>query len=60
MNQFTETKKCTKCKQEKPLEEFVKLVWKYDKRSSRCRNCINDFVQQRAKEIKNRKEFEII
>jgi NAD-dependent SIR2 family protein deacetylase len=55
-----QTKKCTKCKQEKPLDHFVKHVWQNNKRSSRCRDCINEFVQERAREIRKRKEFEII
>lgn len=53
-------KKCTKCKQEKPKDQFVATPHKLDGRSSQCRECEKKVVQKRSEEIRKRKEFEII
>lgn len=53
-------KKCTKCKQEKPKDQFVPKPHKSDGRSSQCRECEKEVIRKRNEEIKKRKEFEII
>ena len=41
---MTESKRCTKCGEEKPLEEFYVDRKGREGRSSRCRACINEVI----------------
>lgn len=46
------SKKCTKCKAIKPLEEFPERMNNLDMRANQCCDC----VSQRAKELKAAKD----
>ena len=52
-------KQCTKCKQLKPVEQFVSRPHRLDGRSSQCRECERKIVDKRNQEIKNRKQYEL-
>ena len=46
-------KKCTKCKQEKPLDEFHKKSTVKSGKQSICKNCINKDLRERRKNNNN-------
>jgi hypothetical protein len=48
---MSEAKRCTKCKETKPLDLFHKHPTTKDGRTSRCRQCRSDAAKQRAKNM---------
>lgn len=56
-----ETKKCCKCKQVKPIEEFYPNKENFGTRTSNnCRPCANEYAKARYDKIKKDKMFSII
>lgn len=53
-------KTCTKCGKAKPREKFARRSERIDGRSNQCIDCEKEVAIARRKEIKKRKEFEII
>lgn len=57
---MTETKKCTRCKQSKELNQFPKAMDMVSGRSSWCRECVRNNQKKLTDERRRMREFGIV
>ena len=53
------SKKCTKCKKEKPLDEFSKLIRGKNGRRAQCKKCDHQYSKERGLKIPQSAKYEL-